>query len=166
MLRRGTNAITGCGRVYIPFFVVITGQACSLKCRDCVNLTPYAPPHTMRYDILKILDTLRQILSLSVIDVLQIQGGEAFLYPNLAGLLEFVLENKAVKRVVIATNGTLMPNVGLDLLRNPKLSVRISAYEHLSRKSAELKQYLDSNNVTNNMYSFASGIGRVWKLKM
>jgi MoaA/NifB/PqqE/SkfB family radical SAM enzyme len=120
----------------------------------------------MRYDILKILDTLRQILSLSVIDVLQIQGGEAFLYPNLAGLLEFVLENKAVKRVVIATNGTLMPNVGLDLLRNPKLSVRISAYEHLSRKSAELKQYLDSNNVTNNMYSFASGIGRVWKLKM
>jgi hypothetical protein len=118
----------------------------------------------MRYDILIILDALRQVLSFSVIGLLQIQGGEVFLYPDLAELLDFVLESKMVNRVHIATNGTLMPNVGLDLLRDPKLHVRISDYKHLSLKSAELKEYLDRNNVSNSMYSFASHIGLWYKL--
>jgi glycerol-3-phosphate cytidylyltransferase len=93
------------GLLDIPFLVICTGQACSLRCRDCGNFSPYAPAETKQYPAERIIHDLSMILNhCSTIDVLQIQGGEPFLHPDLYKILGFAVEHTGVNRVTVATN--------------------------------------------------------------
>ncbi|MGJ4849964.1 hypothetical protein ACH6CV_06895, partial [Bacillota bacterium Meth-B3] len=57
----------------IPFLVVAIGQACTLRCRDCGNMSPYAPHEVSSYPIEEIIDDLKLILEYAEI----IQGQKA-----------------------------------------------------------------------------------------
>jgi MoaA/NifB/PqqE/SkfB family radical SAM enzyme len=139
---------------------MVVGRRCSLRCKHCSNLIPYSPPDTLEYDINSIISDLTKVLSIADIDVLQVQGGEPFLYPHLSQLLNFALGAKQISKIHIATNGTMLPNVEIQLLANPKVEVRISQYPHTADLSTKLKTHLDKNNIKNWIYLFKSGTGK------
>lgn len=99
-------------RLYIHFLVITVGQACNLRCKNCGNFAPFAPKQTLRYDSRKIVEKLSTITKYADIRLLQIQGGEPFLYSELSHILEFVKQCSAIGKCLIATNGTIMPGGG------------------------------------------------------
>lgn len=99
-------------RLYIHFLVVTVGQACNLRCKNCGNFAPFAPKETLRYDVHTILEKLKIITKFADIRLLQIQGGEPFLYSELFRILEFVKQCPSVRKCLIATNGTIIPKNG------------------------------------------------------
>lgn len=67
---------------------ISVGQACSLKCKDCANFAPYAKKENMRYSLESIKNGLDKLLPFfEEIDTFHIQGGEPFLYSDLAELI-------------------------------------------------------------------------------
>lgn len=56
--------------------VLVVGQACNLKCKNCGNFCPISLPETKRYDVKSIIESLRIILkNVYRMSYLQIQGG-------------------------------------------------------------------------------------------
>jgi len=149
----------------IPYLVISIGQACNLKCRDCGILSPYAPQSALLYDISSIINDLSIIAkNCDTIDRLQIQGGEPFLHPNLVDLLDSLLEQKpfinCIKKIEIATNGTIVPasNV-LERMCNDKLFVRISNYSNLKQIKPNVTETiacLDEHKIKYRIYNFTS----------
>lgn len=109
-----------------------------------------------------IIEDLRLLLANASVSTLQIQGGECFLHPDLADLVKFVIETDRVRSCEIATNGTLLPQVAPALLRNDKISLRISDYPLQAVKAQKLKAYCDERNIQNTVYSFLGGEG-LWR---
>ncbi len=141
--------------------VAITGQACTLRCKDCGNMTPHVDDPSKRfYDMDGVIRCLDALLRHSTVKLLQIQGGEAFLHPHLGILLRHVAETDRIVKCQVATNGTLIPSSDeVAILKNPKFSIRISNYPIFSKRANELKSLLDSNGLRNRMYSFVQKTG-------
>ena len=153
-------------KVKIPLLVVCVGQACTLKCRDCSNFSPYAKKERLLYPVNDVLEDLDNILSVSkYIDLLQIQGGEPLIYPSLENILHYVISNDKIKHVHIATNGTVIPYKHLELLKHEKITVRISNYKVVDQSEVDqLCRVLEDNNIKYSLYSFTGGDNR-WILQ-
>lgn len=142
----------------LPFLVVITGTACSLKCRDCANFIPYAPLDTRHYPLGDLKANIAKVLSaVDEITSLQVQGGEPFLYKELDALLDYLIAQKKIKSIVIATNGTIIPSWSiLPYLQNKKVEVRISDYGNIVKDNLpQLVQFLKDKHVSHRVYEFA-----------
>lgn len=147
------------GRVRIGFLVVSVGQACNFKCRDCANFAPASPDRFKRYDIKDIKKDLEVLFeNIRYIKQLQIQGGEPFLYSDLAELVDFLHENREkVHEVVIATNGSLIPSDSLlKCLKRNDVCVRISDYGIVGESCSRLMEKLRQNDIRSYLYSFVS----------
>lgn len=90
----------------------IPSNVCNLKCRDCLNFTPYIKQFECRE-----LDEVCQDVDMFFrwIDFtfrFQISGGEPLLYPDLKGLIEYIGINYRDKIDVFETvlNGTIIPS--------------------------------------------------------
>jgi len=141
-------------KIHIPFLVVVVGQACTLKCADCANLTPYAPTESKSYDQNKINKDLKKILEVAEIDLIQIQGGEPFCYSSLDKLLK---ELPTDQKIRIATNGTLIPTENvLNLLKERKAEVRVSDYglPQYVEKVKNLVEKLKQKEIIYSLYHF------------
>lgn len=115
--------------------------ACTLKCKACSHKIPYYKTenhHVMSIDefkheldiILKNVDCIYNLLLL---------GGEPLLHKELDKFIQYANSKKQVKRIVIVTNGTLLPskNVIKALQNSSKTLIFISSYE----KNKSLKNY-------------------------
>lgn len=147
------------------FMVISVGQACSLKCRDCANFSPYAQKENRRYELESIKrDIEKTFLNFSKIDVVHIQGGEPFLYSQLVEVLEFLEQyNDIYNKIQIGTNGTIIPNedvLAYLKLHNEKIEVRISKYTNINIEKLILS--LEKENIKYRMYDFVSRDGK-WK---
>lgn len=143
----------------IPALVVIVGQACSLKCKHCANFSPYAPNGTKRYTLEQIMSNLRLIFqSVCHIKKIQIQGGEPFLYTELAELLDFIHNSDPSTTLTIATNGTIIPaETVFHALKRNHVRVRISKYSVTPQENvSQLRDILDGFGIENWTYEFAS----------
>ncbi|MCC8024798.1 MAG: 4Fe-4S cluster-binding domain-containing protein [Clostridium sp.] len=143
-------------KLYIRFLVAVVGQACNLRCRDCANFAPFAPKETLRYEVNDIIEHLKIITDCSRIRLLQIQGGEPFVYPQLGELLDFVQKCSEIEKCLIATNGTVLPNVSPQLLQHKKFIVRISNYPVAVNISKKIQEWLQSNSIRYEVYHFVS----------
>ena len=141
----------------IPSLVVCVGQACTLKCKDCGNLSPYAPDHTKAYPVQSIIQNLKTITEYALIDILQIQGGEPFIYRNLNQILSYAVKSDRIMNCQIATNGTVLPKVDLALLQDEKVKIRISNYPNAKNIADELLELFQGNNISSSFYNFSSG---------
>lgn len=141
------------------FMVVIVGHACSLKCKDCGNLDPYAPADTMVYSMPDIISNLDVVLSHLEIAQVQVQGGEPFLHKDLPDLIKYVTETRK-KRLLIATNGTIMPKFDFSLLKNERITVRISDYPVVKNIGLQLMKELEKAGVQSRVYEFNTKKGR------
>jgi len=131
----------------IKILMVTITERCTLKCKECMNLMPYYknPRHYDWVDIKKAIDRLFEV---TAFDEICMEGGEAFLHPNIADFLEYLIDSPKVKRITPITNGTMLPDERtLNALSHPKVSVRISNYKEHSAKLEELKTLFDQRGV-------------------
>ena len=148
-------------RLYIHFLVVTVGQACNLRCKNCGNFAPFAPKETLRYDVHTILEKLKIITKFADIRLLQIQGGEPFLYSELFRILEFVKQCPSVKKCLIATNGTIIPKNRRgggewQILQDEKFIVRISNYPVNTDQSSRIQEWCRERGIQSELYHFVS----------
>lgn len=148
----------------LPRVAISLSNRCSLRCRDCNNLIPYAaekydrPVAEQIKDLEKLLKVADRICNVELI------GGEPFLYRNLPDVLAFVLKSSQIDQVEITTNGTIMPSEELiRLLRNDKLVVVFSDYGNINKKSEIIREKLISagiqvTNLRNDKWYNAGGM--------
>ncbi|WP_334083694.1 radical SAM protein [Helicobacter typhlonius] len=129
--------------------VVIVGQNCTLKCRNCANFSPYLAKQLPFYPYEEIIADIQALITESRIAYLQFQGGEFFLHPHCKDILEFVAKQDRIRYVCVATNATIIPkDPVLKLLQHKKFFVRVSDYGEVNAKSAEkLEEMLDKYGV-------------------
>ena len=146
-------------RGQLPLLVVIVGNACSLRCKNCSNFCPHAPKENKRYRVDEIIADLKNILeNITEIRSLQIQGGEPFLYSDLGSLLDFCASQPKIKQVMVATNGTLMPSDDLlQKIKARRIQIRISNYPVSSDKGQSLYQKCRDLGIGCSIYNFAYG---------
>ena len=154
---RKLRAVTVQGSV--QYLVVIVGNACSLKCKNCANFCPQAKKENKRYDVNQIIQDLSNVIGCTTkIKLLQIQGGEPFLYTDLSKLLDFCSSQKKIKKITIATNGTIMPSDSLlEKIKNKGIQIRISNYPVSQKKGHELYEKCVKMGIDCYIYNFAYG---------
>lgn len=140
----------------VPMFVVSVGPKCSLRCKDCANFVPYLAQAL--YDLKKVAADLERLARFFTFDVIHIQGGEPFLHPEIGELVAHCLRLD-VKTLQLATNGVANVGKHLEVLKHPKIVVRISDYQLRSATPLRMKQLLDENGIKNYYYKFALGTG-------
>lgn len=141
LMKRYVNVISN--------IVVIVGQNCTLKCKDCANFSPYLSQILPFYPAQEIIDDMQELIKEAQIAYLQFQGGEFFYHPDAQEILAFALASPRIHSICIATNATIIPKDSmLELLANPKVIVRISNYGDVNAKSAtKLESILQARGV-------------------
>lgn len=137
-------------QLIIPSIDVIVTERCTLKCADCANLMPYfEKPIDVNKEIL--LESLKRISSLSdEILELRILGGEPFLNKEINEILNFCINIKNSKKIIIYTNATIIPNQEIIYTlakANKKIFVEITDYKNLSRRMDKLIEVFDKNKI-------------------
>ena len=147
----------------IPFLVLVTGQKCSLRCKNCCNFSPYHSPSISLYNIEYIISDLKKIIhKVKCIKKLAIQGGECFLHPQLLNLIKFVNSEEKINCCVIHTNAVckINPRIIDIISSNTKFVIRISPYGDVNKKYVnKLESILKNNNINYYYHNFASYAG-------
>ena len=134
-------------KLIIPRVVLELTTACTLKCKYCNNLMNlYAHPRHIELSALKnSVDAITEAADKVII--LEMIGGEPFLYPELEEILQYVINKEKILSVEVTTNGTIVPKENvLRILRNEKVTVRVSIYPN-SGRIVELKSAFDNSKV-------------------
>jgi len=139
-------------KLFLRSIDLIITERCSLKCRDCSNLTQYYEhPKDLDTDmLLRSIDVFCGIVD-EVMDF-RILGGDALMNKRWPFIVERLTGEPRARRVVLYTNGTIVPqDEGIPSLRDPKVLVIITDYGKLSRKLAELKRLLRDERVAHHV---------------
>ncbi len=146
-IERLENELKKKDKLVIPRVVLELTTACTLKCKYCNNLMNlYGRPRHIELNTLKnAVDALTEAVDKVII--LEMIGGEPFLYPELKEILQYVINKEKILSVEVTTNGTMIPKEEvLKILSNEKVTLRISVYPN-SDKAEELKKVLENNKV-------------------
>ncbi len=131
----------------VPKLNFVVTEKCSLSCKDCRALVPYVknPKEAPLEEVIEEIDIVLEAVD-EVVDMEPI-GGEPFLYPYLAEVLEHMAKSPKVNNVVVSTNGTIIPKEKLtNVLKNRKIFVEISDYGHID-KMAALVKFFEQNQI-------------------
>ena len=144
----------------LPNLVVITGQKCTLRCKNCANFSPYHSNELDFYDISKIISDLKNITKrLKYIQHMQVQGGDIFLHKDVIRLLNYIKNEEKIRECVVATNSIIIPKKEiLEILSDKKFVVRFSSYgvaNELNEK--KLEKICNEFNINHYVYLFANG---------
>lgn len=116
------------GGVIIPNITFEVTTKCTLRCRHCADYNPWLTKYDA--DVNEIIDQTKKVLD--AVDRLlyyQICTGESLLYPQLDKLLRYVIEEPRISRMLILTNGIVMPTPEImELLKNKKIYIQMSDY--------------------------------------
>lgn len=129
-------------KVVIPFIDFSVATVCSLNCKYCTQWMPYIKGGRI-YSAKEVRKWFENIFRyVDYIHIISPFGGEAFLNPEYAEILELMLEYQQAGKIGfirIVTNGTIYPNERLQkVLCNPNILILISDYEHvLNEKQCE-----------------------------
>lgn len=128
---------------------LIITERCSLRCKDCSNLMQYyeKPKDCDTEMLLKSIDSFCAVID-EVMDF-RIIGGETFINREWPIIFKRLINEPKAKRVVLYTNGTIIPNEQyIPCLQNNKVLIIITDYGILSRNLGALKQMLEKNKIT------------------
>jgi len=131
-------------KVFVRSVEVIVTERCSLHCRDCSNLMRYYqhPVDTSLEEINKDMDRICQLTD--GINEFRILGGEPFMNREVHLMIKRLLVQDKVRKVVIYTNGTIVPtDEQLEAITDPKVLFIITDYGKLSVNLERLKAKLE-----------------------
>ncbi len=120
-------------------------ERCSLRCRDCSNLMQYFK-HPQDIDSKQLLADINKLLLQYKVGEFRVLGGEPFLNKDWEIVIKGLLENPKARRIVILTNGTIIPKI--KYLSSPKILIIITDYGNLSSKLNILTNLFSRNNIT------------------
>lgn len=122
------------GGLVIPNIAFEITTKCTLRCKHCVEYVPWIPK--IDADVSTVIEQTKKILD--VVDYIlyyQVTTGECLLYPELDKLLEFVIGEPRIKRMLILTNGVVLPGPRImELLTNEKFYIQMSDYNQPMQK--------------------------------
>lgn len=142
------NGYLNPNRLFLRSIDVMITERCSLKCKNCSNLTQYyEKPQNLDFGVLlKSIDTFCQVVD-EVMEF-RVLGGDVFMDRDWPLVVERLIDEPKAKRVVLYTNGTLMPpEKDMAILKHPKVLVVISDYGAISRNLTELKQLFEKEKI-------------------
>lgn len=140
--------------VYIHRTDISLTERCTLRCKKCNMYMPYfkEPKDRPLEEVKEDLDVYFKYVS--YVNFLNLLGGEPFLYPYLAEVLEYLGENygKKIGHIEIFTNGTVLPRENeLELMRKYAITVGISDYTKnipYGKRLGEILSALEENKVS------------------
>jgi organic radical activating enzyme len=127
--------------------LVIT-EKCSMKCSDCSNLMQYyLSPQTYNYeDVLKSIDYLFSCVD--EVYEMRVIGGEPMLNKDIHLIVDRLVKEEKVRRIVIYTNATIpLKERQMSAFKNKKVLFLITDYDKLSRNISKLVTQLKDNNI-------------------
>lgn len=136
-------------RAVIGVFWVNT--ICTLKCKQCITLTPYhkKAENFSKERIFADIDNFFEIYEW--VEHFDVEGGETLLHPDLPEIIKKAFEYKnCFRRFHILTNGTIMPSKELlEVCKEVKdVFFIIDDYgPELSKRAEEIKQVLKENKI-------------------
>ena len=137
-----------CNYLLIDYIELVITTKCTLNCKSCANLMcKYEKTYNVDLKIIK--DSIDKLLECcDEIKTFRVLGGEPFCNPQLKEILKY-LQSPKVKNIVIVTNGTIIPRDKdlVKILKNKKISIRISDYDNLSSKKDELIEFCKDNSI-------------------
>jgi len=126
-------------KLFVRSVDLIITERCSLKCMDCSNLMQYyqAPQNCDKDMLLQSIDafcaTIDEVMDFRVI------GGDVFMNKEWPIFVERLVNEPKAKRVVLYTNGTIVPHEkDLSLLKHHKILIIITDYKELSKNLTQL----------------------------
>jgi len=128
---------------------IIITERCSLKCRDCANLMQYykKPVDCNLKALLASIDAFCYIVD--AVNEFRVLGGEPLMNKELHLITKRLIDEPKVKKVVIYTNGTMVPRTGqIEYLKDKKVLFIITDYGVHSRKRDELITVLERHNIS------------------
>lgn len=139
-------------KLFLRSIDLIITERCSLKCKNCSNLMQYyANPKDCDIKmLLESIDAFCKVID-EVMDF-RVLGGDVFMNKEWPIVVERLIDESKAKRVVLYTNGTIVPNEKyIPLLKNNKVLVIVTDYGTLSRKLSELKKMLEENHIAHHI---------------
>lgn len=126
---------------------------CNLRCKLCGMQVPYYenPKHLELKDLEKVIDKFFDIID--YVENFEISGGETLLYPNLADVIEKVMQHKSkFDKITVYTNGTILPKDDVTKIMEKYSDICtlfVSHYgDNLSRKVPELIEWCEKNSMS------------------
>lgn len=128
-------------------------EKCTLKCKKCnMFMTHFQNPQNQPVeDVLEDIDAYFEVVD--YVKVLNLLGGEPFLYPDFKWVLDYIAERyrDRIGQVIIFTNGTIVPKADLlDSIKSCSATVQFSDYTHVvpyEKKIEEFKKVLAEKNI-------------------
>lgn len=135
-------------KIFLRSVDIIITERCSLKCRDCSNLTQYYK-NPKNCDINELINSIDGFCNLvDEVNEFRVIGAEPFMNPDFDVVVKRLINEPKVKKIVIYTNGTIVPpDEKLECLKNDKVLLIITDYGPLSRNLNILIQKLSNNNI-------------------
>jgi organic radical activating enzyme len=135
-------------RIFFRSVDIVITERCSLRCRDCSNLMQYyeRPQNVGMDEAIGSIDAFCD--AVDDVHEFRVIGGEPFMNKNYPAVIRHLVSKTNVKRIVIYTNGTIIPKGDqLAALAHEKVMILLTDYGPLSPKSAELVAVLKANNI-------------------
>lgn len=135
-------------KLFLRSVDIIITERCSLKCRDCSNLTQYYknPKNCDIKELMKSIDAFCSIMD--EINEFRVLGGEPFMNKDFDLVIKRLIDEPKVKKIIVYTNGTIVPpDEKIECLKNKKILLMITDYGPLSRNLDALTKKLSSNNI-------------------
>jgi len=126
-------------KLYLRSVDIVITEKCSLKCESCSNLSQYYvnPKNDDIAGLSSEIDAL--CANIDEINEFRVIGGEPFMNKNIHLVVEKIIQKKNVRKIVIFTNGTIVPTKNqLKIFQNEKVLFVITDYGKLSKNTQKM----------------------------
>lgn len=135
-------------KVEINFLEVWVGQACTLRCKDCLHMIPYIEPEI--YSVDQLITDCRKLFHICNVDYISVLGGEPFLNRELYRFLDYIRKCPNIRDGKVITNGTVMPDdrtLQSLIQLNNKLDIRIDVYPGNETRSEAFYELMQKHHI-------------------
>ena len=135
-------ALYSMNKLYVASRCVVPDTRCNLKCRDCLNFSPYVRQHATREleDVCRDADLYFKWVDYT--ERYQISGGEPLLYPYVKDLIDYIGGRYRIQIGAYETimNGTVIPSDAIcEIIKKNNMTVYLDNYtgsisKHLDKR--------------------------------
>ena len=122
-------------KVFMRSVDIVVTEKCTMKCVDCSNLMQFfEKPESYELDEMNKAIELLCLFSDQIFEF-RVIGGEPFVNKNVHNVIEKLISEPKVKRIVVYTNGNVIPRENqIECLRHEKVLMNITDYSRSGEK--------------------------------
>ena len=122
-------------KVFMRSVDIVVTEKCTMKCVDCTNLMQFfEKPKSYEIEEMEKAIELLCLYSDQIFEF-RVIGGEPFVNKKVHNVIEKLISERKVKRIVIYTNGNVIPRANqIECLRHEKVLMNITDYSRSGEK--------------------------------